>query len=291
MRILAVVNPVAGNGAARRAFPRLLQSLSAHCDFVMTDHRGHARELAASAAAEGYERVLAVGGDGTVNEVANGLAHSQTALGIVPLGTANDSAANLGISTDSTVAIKHATTAESRPIDLGEVSTAQGSAYFVGVAGFGFDAAVAWRVNRMPKLIGGTLPYVAGVVLTLWQYRASDTRICLDGRVIYRPVFLAAVANNPSYGGGMRIAPDARADDGVLDACVVRDVSRFEVLRLVPKLYSGGHIGHPAVEIIRCRELTAESAARVFCHADGELVGNLPAQFKVHPGALRCVTG
>lgn len=257
----------------------------------MTERRGHARDLAASAAAEGYDRVIAVGGDGTVCEVASGLAHSQTALGIVPLGTGNDSAASLGISTDPTVAIKHAITAEPRPIDLGEVTTGQGTAYFVSVGGFGFDAAVAWRVNRMPKLIGGTLPYVAGVLLTLWQYRVADIRICADGRVIDRPVFLAAVANGPSYGGGMRIAPQARPDDGILDVCLVRDLSRLEVLRLVPKLYSGGHVGHPAVEMISCQELTAETTAQIRCHADGELIGNLPAQFRIRPGALLCVTG
>lgn len=257
----------------------------------MTQRPGHARDLAASAAAEGYDRVLAVGGDGTVYDVANGLAHSQTALGIVPLGTGNDSAANLGIPTDPTVAIQHAITAEPRPIDLGEVTTAQGSAYFVSIAGFGFDAAVAWRVNRMPKLIGGTLPYVAGVLLTLWQYRATSVRICFDDRTIERPVFLAAVANNPSYGGGMRIVPHARPDDGILDVCLVRDLSRFEVLRLVPKLYSGGHVGHPAVEMLSCVELTADSVGHVRCHADGELVGNLPAKFRIHPAALRCVTG
>ena len=291
MRILAVVNPIAGNGSAKRVLPRILQSVAGRCDVATTRYSGHARQLARTAAADGYDRVVAIGGDGTVNEVANGLAHSQAALGIVPLGTGNDSATNLGIPRDSTVAINHAITAEPRPIDLGQVTTAQGSAYFVSVAGFGFDAAVAWRVNRMPKLIGGTLPYVAGVVLTLWQYRASGVRMCVDGRMFDRAVFMAAVANNPSYGGGMRIAPHARPDDGLLEVCLVSDLSRFEVLRMLPKLYSGGHVGNPAVEMISCQELTAEGSAQIHCHADGELVGALPAQFRIWPNALRCVTG
>ena len=293
MRILAVVNPVAGNGSARRRFARLLDHHSAArtWEHVTTAHPGHARELAARAADDGYDRVLAIGGDGTVCEVANGLAGSQTALGIIPLGTGNDSATNLGIPSDPVLAVDHATTGEPRPIDLGEITTSQGTTFFVSVAGFGFDAAVAWRVNRMPKLIGGTLPYLAGVMLTLWQYRSAGMRICFDGRVVERRVFMAAVANHASYGGGMRIAPHARADDGLFDVCLVRDLSRFEVLRLVPRIYSGGHVGHPAVEMIRCVELTAETSAKVRCHADGELVGDLPAQFKIHPGALRCVTG
>lgn len=260
-------------------------------DVVTTGHPGHARQLAVTAAAEGYERVIAIGGDGTINEVANGLAHSQTALGIIPLGTGNDSATNLGVPSDPLAAAEHAMSAEPRQIDLGEIRTNAGTAYFVNVAGFGFDAAVAWRVNRMPKLIGGTLPYLAGVLWTLWQYRAAPIRICADDRVIDQPVFLAAVANGAAYGGGMRISPRAQPDDGLFDVCIVSDLSRIQVLRLVPKIYSGGHVGHPAVEMLRCVSLTAEATAQVRCQADGELAGDLPAQFKIHPAALRCVTG
>jgi diacylglycerol kinase (ATP) len=293
LAILAIVNPAAGNGRCARVWERLRQDVDglAGWDFIYTERAGHARELAESAARAGVERVVAVGGDGTVCEVANGLAHSETALGTIPIGTGNDTARNLRIPRQPSAAAKLMTAGATRAIDLGVIRTAQATSYFVNVAGFGFDAEVAWQVNRLPKLVGGTLPYVVGVVQTLWGYHSPRMRLSVDGHVIERRVFLVAVANSASYGGGMLIAPDASPEDGLFDVCVVSDLSRFEVLRLVPKLYSGGHIGHSAVEMMRCRELSADADRRVRCQADGELVGDLPATFELRPAALQCVTG
>jgi len=257
----------------------------------MSEHVGHARDLAQSAAQAGYERVVAVGGDGTVCEVASGVAHTPTAVAVIPAGTGNDCCRNLGIPTDVVLAANLALTGPVHSVDLGEVETPRGTTHFVNVAGFGFDAQVAWRVNSMPKVVGGTVPYVLGVLQTLWQYDSPRIRISLDERELEQPVFLVAVGNGASYGGGMRIVPDAVIDDGLFDVCVVGQVSRLEVLRLVPKLYSGGHRGHPAVQFFRCREVRAASASRVRCQADGELAGDLPASFKIHAGGLQCVTG
>jgi len=287
---LAIVNPIAGKGSGARVWERVRPPNWAS---AFTAGPGHARELAANAARDGYDRVVVVGGDGTVCEAANGLAHTSTALAIIPVGTGNDTAGNLGIPSDPRAAARMAETGASRAIDLGEVRTSERQLYFLSVAGFGFDAEVAWRVNRVPKLVGGTLPYVIGVLLTLWRYRAAQMRLCLDedARVIERRVFLTAVANCASYGGGMRIAPAARPDDGMLDVCVVSQLSRLEVVRMLPKMYSGGHVQHRAVELQRCRVLTADADRRVLCHADGELVGSLPARFAIAPGAIQCVTG
>jgi diacylglycerol kinase (ATP) len=295
VRSLVVVNPVAGNGSAPRVWARVGHALStggvADWECVMSEGKGHARELARAAAKSGCERVVAVGGDGTVCEVANGIARTDTALAIIPTGTGNDSGRNLGIPSDPLAAARLALSGPIRTIDLGEIETPQGSTYFVNVAGFGFDAEVTTRVNAFPKLGGGTLPYVLGVLQTLGQFRSPSMRITLGDRIVERRVFLVAVANGACYGGGMRIAPDALPDDGLFDVCVVSDLSRLEVLRLIPKLYSGRHRSHPAVELLRCREVHAQSTVRVRCQADGELVGDLPASFKIHPGGLRCVTG
>jgi YegS/Rv2252/BmrU family lipid kinase len=290
---LAIVNPVAGNGSGARIWQRVRSEVDAlrAWECVMTERAGHARELAHAACSSGYERVVAFGGDGTICEVANGLAHSDAALCIVPVGTGNDTSRNLRIPDDPLTAAGLAASAAPRLLDLGQIETAHTTAYFVNVAGFGFDAEVAWRVNRMPKLIGGTLPYLAGVVQTLWQFRAPRMRVSVDGKLVEGRVFLVAVANNPAYGGGMMIAPEARPDDGVFDVCLVSDLRRIEVLRLIPKLYSGGHVGHPAVTMFRGHEVTADAERAVRCQADGELVGALPARFSIQPGALRCVTG
>jgi diacylglycerol kinase (ATP) len=295
VRSLVVVNPVAGNGSGPRVWERVARTLSdagiADWECVTSEGQGHARELARAAAHAGCERVVAVGGDGTVGEVANGVARTQTAVAIVPTGTGNDGSRNLEVPRDPLAAARLALTGPIRAIDLGEIETSRGSTCFVNVAGFGFDAEVTARVNAFPKRIGGTVPYVLGVLQTLWQFRSPSMRICLDGRMVDRRVFLVAVANCASYGGGMRIAPDAIPDDGRFDVCLVGDLSRLAVVRLIPKLYSGGHRSHPAVELVRCREVRAESTERVGCQADGELVGDLPATFRIHPGGLRCVTG
>ena len=292
MAILAIISPAAGRHSGARIWDwvRARVEHARKWECVTSERPGHARELATGAVAR-YERVIAVGGDGTVCEVANGLAHSQTPLGIIPVGTANDLSHNLGIPHDPAAAAALAATGVARPIDLGEIHTSRSTRYFVNVAGFGFDAEVAARVNRMPKVIGGTMPYIAGVLQTLRQYDSPRMRIGIDGQVIERAVFLVAVGNCASYGGGMRITPHARPDDGLLDVCLVKDLSRLEVLRLVPKLYSGGHVGHPAVELFRCRAVIADADRSVLCQADGEPVGELPAQFGIRPGALRCVTG
>ena len=288
-RILAIVNPVAGRRAAFRVWRQLRAQVDWEC--AISERPGHARELARSAANTGYERVVVIGGDGTLSEAANGVADSETALGIIAAGTGNDIARNLGIPRDPRAAAELAATGSARRIDLCAIETQQHSAYFLNIAGFGFDAEVAWRVNRMPKLGGGTLPYLAGVLQTLWHYRAQRMRIRIDEHEIARTAFLVAVGNCPTYGGGMRIVPAATPDDGLLEVCVVKDLSRLEVLRIMPSLYSGGHVTHPAVEIFRCRSVSADADGRVLCQADGELVGALPARFAIRPGALRCVTG
>ena len=285
-RVLAIVNPAAGRKATARAWSRVRPLYD--WDWVQTEWPGHARELAANAAGV-YERVVVVGGDGTASEVANGLAHSQTSMAVIPAGTGNDLAVNLGIPADPVAAAELAATGHAYPIDLGEIQRPTRTSYFIDIAGFGFDAEVAARVNRLPKWGGRTLPYLAGVLQTLWQFRSPGMRLTLDSTVIDEPIFLTAVANCATYGGGMRIAPTASPDDGLFEVCVVRDLGRLEVLRMLPRLYSGGHVGHRAVEIIRCASLSAAASARVLCQADGELDGELPVQFAIRPAALLCV--
>jgi diacylglycerol kinase (ATP) len=293
VRALVIVNPTAGNHRAGKVWERVKQRVDGfpQCDSVSSERVGHARELAQSAAQAGYDRVIAVGGDGTLCEVASGVAHTSTAVALIPAGTGNDCCRNLGIPRDPVAAAKVALNGAVRRVDLGQIQTARGTTYFVNVAGFGFDAEVAARANAMAKLGGGTVPYVLGVLQALWRCGTPPMRISIDEHILEKAVFLVAVGNGASYGGGMRIVPDASVDDGLFDVCVVGKISRLEVLRLVPKMYSGGHRAHQAVEFFRCRELRAESAAQVRCQADGELVGDLPATFTIHAGGLQCVTG
>src|SRR5712691_8043988 len=195
MRSLVVVNPMAGKGKGARVWRSVSAMAATNC--IMTERPGHARHLARNAAAEGIERVVAVGGDGTISEVANGLAGSNTALAIISAGTGNDCARNLGIPADPPAAARLALIGVQRAIDLGEIQTSRGRTYFVNVAGFGFDAEVAARVEHLPAwvAVGSTLPYVLGVLQALWHYQAPHISISANGRDQKGRCFVVAVAN------------------------------------------------------------------------------------------------
>lgn len=289
VRACFVVNPAAGRGKGRTTWQTIAALAADHGATVhFTERPGHAVDLARRAADGGYDRVLAVGGDGTINEVANGLFGTGVALGLIPSGTGNDLCRALAVPRTPLDAAKLALTGAPRPIDVGEI---EASRYFVNVAGVGFDAEVARATNAYPKYLGGTVPYILGILKTLWRFSPVPMEIDVDGRSYDRKVLLLAVGNAQAYGGGMRILPEAVVDDGLLDICIGGDVGRMEILGLVPKLYSGRHVGHPKVEFARGRRVSIRSSIPVAVHADGDVIGELPKTFIIHPGALPVITG
>lgn len=292
VRAVAVVNPVAGRGRAVRAWPKVRERLRAagwSVEEVRSEAPGHAVELASRAASSGADLVLAVGGDGTANEVANGLARcgalDTVALGLVPLGTANDFAACLGIPVDVERAVEVLTAGHRRRVDLGRVN----ERWFVNVAGVGFDAEVARWVNGRPKWVGGTTMYVAGIFRTLARYRPTEIRVRLDGVAWDARAFLVAVGNSPAYAGGVRMCPGARPDDGELEVVRIGDVGKLEVFWILPRLYRGDHLRHPKVARAAARDVVVDAAVPLAVHADGEPVGTTPAHFRVQPRTLQVV--
>jgi diacylglycerol kinase (ATP) len=281
---LAVVNPVAGGGRAARVWTALSPG---GVERVATHGPGHARDLARYAVARGVERVLAVGGDGTVSEVAAGLVGSGAALAIVPTGTGNDFARGIGIPAQPELALRLALNGTPRTMDLGCLGIDGVERTFVNVAGCGFDAEVVRRLECVPQRGAGSLVYLAGVLRTVLAYAPRPMRIEVDGRVIERRAIGVALANGPRYGGGLRIAPHARVDDGLLDVCVVGALGAARILGLLPFIYLGAHARYPGVEFVRGRSVTVVGEA--VCQADGELIGSLPATFRVEPRALRVV--
>lgn len=287
MRALAIVNPLAGGGRAARTWATISEAAK-HVEYVRTVRPGHARQLASAAAHDGVERVIAVGGDGTVSEVASAIVHSNTTLAVVPAGSGNDFSRSIGVPTPAAAALRVALGGRIREVDVGTIESAPGACRtFVNVAGFGFDADVVMRTAASHAR--GRTRYVLGVLRCLRECRTYQTELEVDGHRLQRRVLLVAIANGPRLGGGMLIAPQARNDDGQLDVCIVNAVDRWEVLRLLPRMWSGGHRTHRAVEFVRCRELRAEAVAPPAIQADGELVGTLPVVFSVAPRALRCV--
>jgi diacylglycerol kinase (ATP) len=287
-----VVNPAAGGGRTRRIWAALRPALARRggaCAFAETRAPGEATALARTAAGEGWPVVVAVGGDGTINEVVNGLARAEgvagPALGAVVTGRGRDACRNLGLATEPRVALERALAGAERRVDLGVARWADGrERYFLGAAGVGFDAVVARRAGEWRWR--GTIPYLAAVLETVGRYRPVDAAIEADGRVVWSGrLTMAVVANGAHYGGGMRIAPGADPTDGALDLVVLGAIGRLELLAWLPAVYRGAHVRNPRVALRRERAVTVRADLPV--HADGEAAGHAPVTIGVRPGALR----
>ncbi len=244
--------------------------------------------LARAAVQEGAGIVVACGGDGTVGEVASGLMGSGAALALLPLGTGNDLARHLGLF-DLKTAIDSLLSGETKPLDAVRWQIGEEEGSFVNVAGAGFDAFVADRINTGFRYLRGTSAYVAAVIDTLRKFKACEMTVTVDGRSHRVKAMLCAIANASSYGGGMRISPNSDSGDGLLEVVLVQEVSHLEFLRTFPKVFDGKHLVHPAVKVVQGRSVLIESTRPIPVLCDGELEGMTPAQFRVVPSALKVV--
>jgi diacylglycerol kinase (ATP) len=295
-----IVNPVAGASSTRRRWPRisnLLRHVGLLFDYEYTEGIGHAIELAKVAANNGYRYLVAVGGDGTVNEVANGILHSanssDTALGIVSTGTGSDFVRSVGIPRAYASACSSLISSRRSLIDVGVVEyRSKGQSlrrFFVNAAGVGFDAAVVEATERLPKYLGGTIPYLAGLVRTLFGYKNKAVTLRARGEVETKRILSVVVANGCYFGGGMYVAPGAELSDSLLDVMIIGDMGKFELLKALPMVYKGTHITHPKVSMGKAAHITIESSERILVQADGELLGEGPASFWLMPAALSVV--
>ena len=295
-----IVNPVAGAYSTHRRWPsisKLLRHVGLSFDYEYTDGVGHAIELARAAASDGYRYVVAVGGDGTVNEVANGIlcstGSSNTALGVVSTGTGSDFIRSVGIPRDYASACSSLTSQRRLLIDVGVVeykSKGQSAQrFFVNAAGVGFDAAVVEATERLSKRFGGTIPYLTGLLKSLFGYKNKSVVLGIGSKDEATRVLSVIVANGSYFGGGMQIAPQAELSDSLLDVVIIGDIGKFELLKALPMVYKGTHITHPKVRMEKTERITIESSERVLVHADGELLGEGPASFWLMPSALSIV--
>ena len=290
---LIVVNPAAGGGRAGRLVPWIRDQIAQRTDLDLrvTTAAGEAEALAAGAVAEGRERVVAVGGDGTVQEVLNGLLAAgipDGELGILPVGTGNDLARSLGLPKDPaeawTVAIGHAT----RPLDVARATNGSGGErWFASAGGIGFDAQVAAAMSTRRGWQAGKAGYLLTTLSELRRFENCRIRLTIDDEVLDASVLFVAFANGEYYGGGMRIAPGARTDDGRLDICVVGDISRATAIRQLPNLYRGTHTRHEAVTMHAGRTISIDGADSTRVHLDGEPFGTLPLMVVLEAGRVR----
>lgn len=295
-----IVNPVAGAYSTRRKWPLISQRLrdaGLSFDHEYTEGVGHAIELARAAASDGYRYLVAVGGDGTVNEVANGILSStssmRTTLGVVSTGTGSDFVRSVGIPRDYAIACSSVTSPRRLLIDVGVVEYRRaGKAeqrFFVNAAGVGFDAEVVQTTERLPKYFSGTIPYLLGLARTLFGYKNKSVMLRHGSKAETTRILSVVVANGCYFGGGMRVAPQAELSDSLLDVIIIGDIGKFELLKALPMVYKGTHLTHPKVRMEKTAHITIESSERVLVHADGELLGEAPASFWLMPLALSIV--
>jgi len=282
--ISVIVNPASGSGRAgvavsgvrreldRRGIPHAVHE---------TESLGHARELARTAHSRG-QTAVALGGDGLVAAVAAELRGSDGVLGVLPGGRGNDFARFLGIPLDPVAACEVLDTGTVARLDLGRA----GGQTFLGVASCGLDSD-ANRIANRARLVRGDLVYVYGGLRALSRWKAANFRLRLDGEPLMIRGYTVAVANSSMYGGGMRIAPDASATDGLLDVVLISDRSRLLFLRHLPKVFSGAHASLPFVMIVRARDVEVDADRPFTVYADGDPIAELPARLSVEPAAVR----
>lgn len=275
--LFLIGNPRSGRGNGAVLLERaqsLLRARGQEPVVLPTQRPTHAVELARHAGEQGADLVLVVGGDGTVRDVAEGLAlcGAHAALGILPGGTGNDLTRTLGLPRTLPEALEVALEGRDRELDLWRWN----QAHFLNVAGLGLDAAVAAEVNRRFHNMRGPLPYVLALLAVLPRLQPQPVRLTWTGGEYDGKVWLAAFGNARYYGGGMAIAPDAIPDDGLLDAVLIGNVSRLELLRQLPGLFHGRHVRHPQVRCVKAAGYRLE-AAEQDATIDGELIGRTPA--------------
>ena len=292
---MIIVNPTAGSGRAAKLVPWIRERLALRPDAELhvTIRRGEAQDLAARAAAGGCDRLVAVGGDGTIQEIVNGVleAGARIPLGIVPVGSGNDLARSLGLPTDAAEAWTVAIGRVTREIDVALATNGDGHRrWFASAGGIGFDAQVAAAMATRRGWQSGRAGYLLTTLTELRRFENRQLRIVLDGEPLDRRVLFVAIANGANYGGGMRIAPDASVDDGWLDLCVVGDISRLTALREMPNLYRGTHVRNPAVSVYRARQIEISGEGTTHVHLDGEPFGTIPLRVEIVPGSLEVAT-
>jgi len=286
---IIIANPTSGTQAAPTLATRVKELLEARglaAELKLTTAAGDARRLAKEAVTQGATVVVACGGDGTLQEVASSLDGTSTAMGLLPRGRCNDFAHALGLHKNDTPEHLAGIIAggKTRAIDLG----AWGEKRFLTVATLGFDSEVSRYVENNKLWLKGTPSYLYAAMRVLTRFQFPFVRLKGDFKTIEGRVLLAATANASCYGGAMHIAPEALVDDGLFHLCVVNQVGKFTVLRILPRVLSGKHASHPAVKIVTSSYVDIETpdGPQWIC-ADGETLGQTPARFEMRPGAIR----
>jgi diacylglycerol kinase (ATP) len=288
-RLMLVVNPVSGNGKALDMLPEIdsiITKLGTPFDVRITEKQGQATDMSAQAARVGYGRVIAVGGDGTVNEVAAGLLNKETALGVIPAGNRNDFFKSLSVKGDINQICNAAVSGPVKLFDVGIL----GNQVFISSVGVGFDTLFSGETDL--TRIGG-YSYYKAIYRAYKTYSAYDIDLRIDNLELKQSISMITANIGRNAGAGLRAAPAAISNDGKFDVCLVLKVKRSRLFALLPKIVKGEHTRLPEVRMYRCRQLEISSELPLPVHFDGETYdsSNGHITIKAHSGKLKAATG
>lgn len=300
-----IINPNAGNGKGKKDWSRILSLFERESIPIVsrfTRQKGQAMEFVRESIGSGFRKFISVGGDGTLNEVINGIftqelcSPKEIVTAMIPVGTGNDWGRMFGIPLVYEGSVGMIKENKQLLHDIGVISYHEGSQqhkrYFINIAGLGFEALVVSKTNRQKeKGKSSKAIYFYNLLSSLIAYRKTESDIIIDGRILHSRVFSVNVGNGRYCGGGMRQTPDALPDDGLLDITVIKDMSRWEIIRSLKLLYDGTILSHPKVDGYRSDNLLVESVSPLYAQADGESLGHTPVSFSIIPAGTKIVYG
>ena len=298
-KVHVIVNPFSARGQTERRWETIRLAIKAHFrefKYVFTEKPLQATEIARELIKDGFDLIIGVGGDGTLNEISNGFfcefsgkaINQDAALGIIPSGTGSDFIRSMKVPREFEKSVAWIKNSKNKKIDVGKIRYGGGKEqYFINVADFGLGAEVIRRIANVQSGRRGALTYYRGLLATLMSYRSKTVTLTIDGQKQLQGEFLiGAVANGRIFGGGMIIAPQAEANDGFFDLVLIGDMKKLEIIRNTPLLYSGTIAKNPKVIMLKAREIIVRSQEEVYTEYDGEMGEKLPAEFSVVEKAL-----
>ncbi|MEX0850138.1 MAG: diacylglycerol kinase family protein [Gaiellaceae bacterium] len=295
-RVVFLVNPASAGGSTGRRWPEIAHRASAlglAGDALISEEPGQLGPLARDAVRAGAELLVVVGGDGSVNEVVNGIAGVEgVEVAVIPRGTGWDFVRTHGIPRDLDDAVEIALSGNVREIDLGLVTYRtwagiEERGYFANVGSAGISGAIAQRANDSSKVLGGKISYYWATLAVFARWQTGELRVSVDDEIRSGRMIDVLVANGRYLGGGMMMLPEAEPDDGLFDVLLIGDVTKRDLLLTLPKSYRGNHLPHPRLEVLRGRVVTVDADEPLPIELDGEQPGTTPARFEIVPRALR----
>jgi len=301
-QILAIVNPASSNGKTGRRWPklnRLMQEKGLIYDFILTKGPGDAARIARNALQEGYSTILSIGGDGTLNEIINGIFEVSDELrrlvtiGVISMGTGGDFVRTLEIPKDIEKAIDCILNGRRRLIDLGlatffKPNGEKTSRYFCNIADIGLGGDTAARVNNTSKVFGGFISFLYSTILSLLLYKNKNISAVIDDMYERKSkITTLVIANGQYFGGGMKIAPLAQPDDALFDILFLHDMSKTKLLLNLFKVYQGKHLSVKGIELIRGKKVVINSEEEALVELDGEQPGKAPLEIEILPGVMQ----